>query len=260
MRETSTTRIERSLPRRPIAPVLLALAAAGLLAACGGGEGTRATLTDSARLAIADTIFQELGGELTADLSPADRWRLIGSVGVGLPPPGFRREQLPEPESRAAGLLEAYCTQCHGLPTPVMHSAAEWPTLMRRMEARSRMLRHRMEGPHLQGALGERLLQGMTSSFVPPPADRDTLLRYLRSHALPVVDEGEIPDTEAGRLFVRHCAICHEAPDPDAHTPAEWEEEVVPRMQANMGSSGLPTLTDAEQRTIVGFLRREASD
>lgn len=45
-------------------------------------------------------------------------------------------------------------------------------------------------------------------------------------------------------------------PDPDAHTGAEWAEEVVPRMQANMGASGLPTVTEQEQQRIVAFLRR----
>ena len=244
-----------------VATLLAALGACSLLVAgCGGEAGPRATLSDSARLAIADEVIRELSGRMTAELLPVERWRLMGSLGVGLPPPDHSRERLPEPESRAAGLLVTYCTQCHGLPTPQMHSAAEWPTLMRRMEARSRTLRHRIEGPVLEGALGQRLLQGITSEFVPPPDDHETVLRYLQRHALPVADPAEIPDSETGRLYLRQCAICHEPPDPDAHTAAEWEEEVVPRMQANMGASGLPTLTEEEQRRIVAFLRREAGE
>ena len=243
------------------AALLVALVGSALLfAGCGGEAGTRATLSDSARLAIADDVIRELSGRMTEELLPVERWRLVGSLGVGLPPPDYTRERLPEPESRAAGLLVTYCTQCHGLPTPQMHSAAEWTTLMRRMEARSRTLRHRLEGPVLEGALGERMVQAVTSEFVPPPDDHETMLRYLQRHALPVADPGEIPDTETGRLYLRQCAICHEPPDPDAHTAAEWEEEVVPRMQANMGATGLPTLTDAEQRRIVEFLRRQAGD
>lgn len=226
--------------------------------ACGGSTANVETVSDSVRLEIADQVMRELGGELTARLSPPVRWRLISSVGVGLPPPGFHREQLPEAESRPAALLQVYCTQCHGLPTPLMHSAAEWPTLLRRMEARSRTLRYRMKGPHLEGALGERVLFGLTSSFVPSPADRDTLLQYLQAHALPVAEREEIPDDEAGKLYLEKCAICHEVPDPAAHTAEEWAQEVVPRMQGNMGASGLPTLTEAERETILDFLQRNA--
>lgn len=248
-------------PYRPDGPALRTLTvvfAALVLTSCGDPGGTSGAVADSVQLDRADEVLRELGGELTAGLSQPTRWRLISSVGVGLPPPGFRREQLPDAQARPAALLQVYCTQCHGLPTPVMHSADEWPTLVRRMEARSRTLRHRMGGPHLQGALGERLLRGLTASFVPSPADRDSLLRYLQAHALPVVPESELPDTQEGRLYVERCAICHEAPDPAAHTPEEWAREVVPRMQTNMATSGLPTLTDREFEVVVDFLRREA--
>lgn len=257
MNATSSSAVGRGL-RRSVSLCAVLLVAAGL-AACGGSTPSAESVPDSMRLEIADQVLKELGGKLTAELSQPVRWRLISSAGVGLPPPGFHREDLPEAESRPAALLQVYCTQCHGLPTPRMHSAAEWPTLIRRMEARSRTLRYRMGGPHLKGALGERLVYGLTSSFVPSAADQDTLLRYLQAHALPVADREEIPDDEAGRLFLEKCALCHDVPDPAAHTAEEWAQEVVPRMQGNMGSSGLPTLTDAERKTIVGFLQERSA-
>lgn len=248
-------------PFRTVSVLLPTLLAAGLLAAGCGGEGGPSpaqALSDSARLAVVDSVLSDLGGPMTAALSREKRWRMISSVGTGLPPTDFRREDLPEPDSRAAALMEAYCTQCHGLPTPRMHAADEWPVLLRRMLARAVTLEHRMGGTTTEGLLSDLMMAGMARSAVPSPADQDTLLAYLQRNALPTASEEEMPEGELGQLVVRNCAICHEAPDPDAHTPAEWENEVVPRMQANMGRMALPPLTEQEQRRILGWLQEEA--
>ncbi|UCC74330.1 MAG: hypothetical protein JSV86_07165, partial [Gemmatimonadota bacterium] len=74
-------------------------------------------------LVAVDSVISELGGTLTANLERGQRWRMISSIGVGLPPNDFRPEDLPEPGSRGAGLLQVFCIQCHWLPTPQMHSA-----------------------------------------------------------------------------------------------------------------------------------------
>lgn len=242
-------------------PLVLSLLVAGALTAgCAGEQGgaPAATLSDSTRLAVVDSVLAELGGTMTAALSREKRWRMISTVGTGLPPADYGREDLPASDSRAAGLLEAYCTQCHGLPTPQMHAADEWPVLVRRMVARAMTLEHRMGGEATEGMLSELLMAGMARSAVPSPADQDSLLAYLQRHALPTADEGELPEGEMGQLYLRECAICHQAPDPDAHTPEEWEQEVVPRMQANMGRMGLPPLTEREQRRIVTWLKEQA--
>lgn len=48
-------------------------------------------------------------------------------------PPGLSIKSLPEPESSSAGLLQHYCTQCHNLPGPDRHTAAEWRDVAARM-------------------------------------------------------------------------------------------------------------------------------
>jgi hypothetical protein len=48
-------------------------------------------------------------------------------------PPGTRPEDLPVAESRGAALVIKYCTQCHNLPSPSLHSAAEWLQVVERM-------------------------------------------------------------------------------------------------------------------------------
>ncbi|HWV89766.1 MAG TPA: hypothetical protein VNZ59_06730, partial [Burkholderiales bacterium] len=51
-------------------------------------------------------------------------------------PPTFALQQLPEPGSRGAQLLVAYCVQCHNLPNPAMHHAEKWPGIVQRMVLR----------------------------------------------------------------------------------------------------------------------------
>lgn len=76
-------------------------------------------------------------------------------------PPGVRRADLPEPESRGADLLERYCTTCHGLPSPELHTADEWPGVVERM-------RGNME------QLGRPVI---------PSEAMMTVVRYLQAHA-----------------------------------------------------------------------------
>ncbi len=48
-------------------------------------------------------------------------------------PPGLSIESLPEPNSSGADLLQQYCTQCHNLPGPDRHTAAEWGDVTSKM-------------------------------------------------------------------------------------------------------------------------------
>ncbi|MCU7923073.1 MAG: hypothetical protein KZQ88_10295 [Candidatus Thiodiazotropha sp. (ex Dulcina madagascariensis)] len=48
-------------------------------------------------------------------------------------PPGLSAESLPEAHAPGAVLLDRYCTQCHNLPGPDRHTAAEWRDVASRM-------------------------------------------------------------------------------------------------------------------------------
>lgn len=232
----------------------LALVVAGCQDSAGGG---RDPADREAVLAEVDTVVVELGGEAAARLDRGQRWRMISSVGAGLPPPIFQEQDLPEPTSRGAQLLRAYCVQCHGIPAPQMHSAAEWPILMRRMQMRATTLHDRMGGPMTRELLGEVLLSGMASAVLPSAADADTLLAYLERHAMPAAAPGELGTGPEAERFVQRCGTCHEAPAPGAHTPDEWEE-VVGRMRANMAVMSVKPLTDEEVRRVLAFLEERA--
>lgn len=227
---------------------------AAVAVACARGEPETPPVT----LAGLDSVLAELGGPPTANLERGQRWRMVSSIGAGLPPSIFKAGDLPDPRSRGAGLLQVYCVQCHWLPAPQMHAAAEWPVLLRRMEMRARTLEQRMGGPLTEGLVGEILMAGYEHPSVPAPAERDTLEAYLVAHALPAAKPGELTDGAGAALFVRACTTCHETPSPKAHTAAGWQA-VVQRMQANMSMMGVPALADVQVDTILAYLRPRAA-
>jgi cytochrome c5 len=209
-------------------------------------------------LALVDSVLAELGGTTTGQLERGQRWRMISSIGAGLPPSDFRPDDLPEPGSRGAGLLQVYCVQCHWLPTPQMHSAQEWKILVPRMLLRARTLRDRMGGPLTEGLVGEIVMTGLETVELPSPEETDSMLAYLQRNAFPPADPGELTEGPGRTIFIDKCSICHEVPSPKAHTPAGWDR-VVATMRANMVKMDVEPLSDREVDLISGYLRERAA-
>jgi len=46
---------------------------------------------------------------------------------------------LPEPKSEGAQMMKKYCADCHAPPSPLVHTAKEWPNVIYRMQERRRM-------------------------------------------------------------------------------------------------------------------------
>lgn len=224
-----------------------------LIVGAAGCSEEQPEMTAEATLARVDSVLAELGGKSTASLERGRRWRLISSIGAGLPPASFGAEDLPEPEARGAALLEAYCDQCHGIPAPQMHAADEWPLLLRRMDMRARTLRAHMGGRHSSELVGRILLSGMARAERLSDADADSLLAYLQRNALPVAGPDEPTDTPDGHVFEEYCATCHQLPSPDAHTPGEWEV-ILARMQANMAMMDVAMPSDEDLQRLTRYL------
>ncbi len=168
--------------------------------------------------------------------------RMMGDV----LPPGIDPKLLPDPDSRGARLLERYCTQCHNLPGPGMHTAVEWPAVVQRMNGRMQM----MSGGMMGG--------GMMEVHAPSAAELGILIEYLQEHAQkPLTADYPDLDSPAGRAFRATCVQCHALPDPKQHAPDEWPG-VVGRMQRNMSVMGKPVPDQATIGKIVGFLQRHA--
>ena len=250
-------------PRPVKTPTFRLSVIAALVGALGGAcqrSGPEATEAPAATPAVMDSFLVELGRLPTASLDRSQRWRMLSSIWVGLPPPGFTRDSLPEPRSHGTALLQTYCVQCHWVPSPEMHSAQEWPLLVRRMMLRATTLHERMGGPLTAQILGgnERLLEGMTVTRLPSKEETDTLVAYLQAHALPVAEPDELADTPDARLFEARCSTCHQTPSPRAHAAEEWEESVG-RMVQNMSVMGVEAPPAEELERILAFLTEHAA-
>ena len=159
---------------------------------------------------------------------------LLASAKVALPPPGVTRADLPGPDSEAAQLHERYCTACHALATPQIHSAADWPRVFRRMWLR-------MEG-----------LPGPNRVPIPSSAERTVMLRYFIEHAIRVSDV-TLPPGPDRAVYVAVCSRCHELADPRQYPSADWQA-VVERMDGYLATMLNQPLTPEEQAKIVAYL------
>ena len=165
----------------------------------------------------------------------------------GMLPPGVKPQDLPEPESRGATLMSTYCSQCHNLPSPQMHTAEDWSRVVGRMLMRERM----MTG-----------MRGMMMQVkAPTPQDEEVLLQYLKTHAMHALSPMAVPapDSPGAALFQQTCAQCHALPEPKQHIASEWTA-VVKRMRQNMKSMGRREITDQEAWDITAYLERHSSE
>lgn len=181
-----------------------------------------------------------MGGGMMGGDHAMMRQMMQGMMG-GAVPPGIDPALLPEPQSRGAKALQRYCTQCHNLPGPGMHTAGEWPAVMDRMNGRMRMM------------------NGMMQVQAPAPAELKALVEYLLKHGQTPLDPAAYPDLEtpAGRTFRTTCSQGHALPEPGQHTAREWPA-VVERMQKNMTAMGKTAPDRAEVDAIIGFLQHHA--
>ncbi len=66
-------------------------------------------------------------------------------------------------------------------------------------------------------------------------------------------------ETDAGRdVFTRRCVGCHQLPEPDALTPAQWAT-VLQTMQKRMRQFGMTELNEAEFAAVLAYLSAPAA-
>jgi len=172
-----------------------------------------------------------------AQPSPSDEL-LLAAARIALPPPGITAASLPEPSSPGAVALSTYCAQCHELPSPAMHSATDWPSVVRRMWLRM---------DRLPGDVGSR---------APDEGSRAQLLSYLMANALQV-GGANLPAGEGRYEFMMVCSRCHALPDPRVHSPKDWLA-VFSRMERNMERMLVVPATPEETNRILSYLQSSA--
>jgi len=169
-------------------------------------------------------------------------------------PPGPKAGDLPEPDSPGARALSRYCVQCHFLPSPAMHTAQNWPRIVKRMN-------WRMQGKGNLGTVMKDMMEGVEA---PSDAELEALDAYLAKYAQKPIDRKRYDlETGDGRAFDLACSQCHNLPDPKRHTASEWPK-VVDRMKRHLewigtvhGRAPNPEGELQEER-IVAFLQRNA--
>lgn len=195
------------------------------------GSRLRALLVMPFAIALS-SCAGEAGVETVVPDSPDQL--LLAATRVALPPVGTQIQDLPDPESQGAMDIGKYCSACHAIPSPMMHSATDWPSVARRMWLRMDRIEGRFDVP------------------VPTPAERLVMLEYLLSNALVVRTSG-LPDAPGRDVFVSTCSQCHELADPHQHSPEDWVS-VVRRMTGHMEDMLGLFLTQEEFQQIVLYL------
>ena len=160
---------------------------------------------------------------------------LLAAAKVALPPPGIAPGDLADPGSSGAHLVVQYCTQCHALPSPAMHSATDWPRVVRRMWLRM---------DRLPDSLGIKTAD---------EGDRMTVLQYLTGHALQV-SGAELPPGQGREDFAAMCSRCHALPDVKIHSAAEWPA-VFLRMESNMDRMNVSRPNTEQTGKILMYLQ-----
>lgn len=192
-----------------------------------------------ASVAIPETVSAQMmgGGNMKGMMQ-----RMMGDV----LPPGIDPALLPAPDSNDAKLLGRYCTQCHNLPGPGMHTAQEWPAVVDRMNRRMQMMS------------GHGMMM-MGNIEAPSESELQVLVAYLQKHAQKPIDTTQYTDldTPAGRSFRETCAQCHALPDPKQYTRDEWPS-VVARMKQNMVAMHKSVPKEQVMKEIVAFLQHHA--
>lgn len=166
--------------------------------------------------------------------TPSDQL-LLAAARIALPPSGVTGADLPDPQSAGAQGLATYCAQCHNLPAPTMHSATDWPGVVRRMWLRMDMLPANL------------------NVAIPDQGARAAILSYLMDHGLQV-SNATLPAGEGRADFVAICGRCHALPDPQVHASQDWLG-VFRRMETNMQRMHVTPPTPDQTRHILSYLQ-----
>ena len=171
-----------------------------------------------------DKKFQQLGKRMRTTIYPE-----------GLD----KGTMIPEPESKGGSLFKKYCSQCHNLPNPVMHSAYEWPISFGRMIRHARTISATYKG-----------------ILLPTVQEEKEIITYLQRNGLKTLPKGDpsLNETDAN-YFLWFCSTCHGPPDPTLHTPKEWKS-VVEKMNRNRVRTGKPTMSKTDIDKILKFLSK----
>ena len=158
-------------------------------------------------------------------------------------PQGISPSLLPQRGSIGANTVIKNCTRCHGLPAPGLHTAQEWPSVLKRMTM------------HMEWS-GKWM-----KIDIPDANELSVVLNYLQENAQTPIDKSAYSDLEgeSGKAFSQICAQCHVLPSPKQHTAEEWQT-VVGRMIEHMTVLKKRKPDEHETKNIVEYLKLYSKD
>lgn len=165
-----------------------------------------------------------------------DEWKGPKMMG-GYLPIGIPESKIPEYGTKRANLVFIVCTQCHEMPSPKMHTKAEWPAVL------VKMYKH---------------INHMSDQFdfrMPSEQGKEKILSYFLEYAMPPAPDDIPLHTEVGKLFVENCSDCHTLPSPNLHTADEWEV-TASRMQENRKKMGKAEIPPESLDKILTLLKK----
>lgn len=155
-------------------------------------------------------------------------------------PSGLTVGQLPDPQSKGAALFASYCSQCHNLPNPKMHSKGEWPMMFEKM-------------------MGHAELMAGASLEVKTPVDKEKkeIVSYLEKNGFRGLPANAplLKDPQAFNV-IWFCSVCHAVPDP-AQFPAKGWGEIIDRMNGHRKKQGRDEMSSSDRKDIINILEKE---
>ena len=163
-------------------------------------------------------------------------------------PGGLTANTLPDSKSKGAGLFASYCSQCHNLPSPRMHSTSDWPMRFEKMM------------DHF------KLMAGTAPDIkMPTENEKQEIVSYLQKNGFVGLAEYASLLTEPEGFNVAwFCSACHAVPDP-IQFPAKGATQlsakewylVVDRMNTYRKKQGREVISGSDKKLIVDFLTKK---
>ncbi|MDO8262860.1 MAG: hypothetical protein Q7T21_06510 [Gallionella sp.] len=155
-------------------------------------------------------------------------------------PFGLSANQLPDPQTKGAALFASYCSQCHNLPSPRMHSTGDWPMRFEKM-------------------MDHALLMAGTSPAFKIPADKEKteIVSYLEKNGFRELPANS-PLRGEPQVFniIWFCSVCHAVPDPDQFPAKEWGK-IVDRMNSYRKKQGRDEMNNTDRKAVMNFLTKK---
>jgi len=163
-------------------------------------------------------------------------------------PFGLTADKLPDSQSKSAALYAKYCSQCHNLPSPRMHSADEWPLRFEKM----------MDHARLMAGTSARLMAGASPAVkMPTFTEKEEIASYLGKNGFIELPANSplLGEPQAFNVLW-FCSVCHAVPDPDQFPADEWSK-IVDRMNGYRKKQGRDEMSNADRKAIINFLAKK---